>query len=186
MPEYRLGAVLFPALLLLVLPALAAYPWQIPLGEPLALPFLTLITILFGTLRYPGLFFSPLVFISGILCDLFTRSPLGFWTLLFLLTLACARTASLFYERYGRLAYFSGFVLTLIFITSGVWGLSSLYQFHWQDWRLPLEGLIMGLVLLPAPALLLVGLEKLFIFKSETKRAKTFGSRPRYTSPHNY
>ena len=177
--QYRFTALFPPIILLLALPALAAYSWQVPIGKSLALPLLTLLTILFGSLRYPGLFLSPLVFLSGLLCDLFTRSPFGFWTLLFLITLACARSTTLIVEQRGRLAGTVCFILTLIFMTANVWGLSSLYLMEWQDLRTSLEGMIMAFVLLPVPALFLVGLEKLLILKNEKSSSRSFGSYQR-------
>ncbi len=177
--EYRSTALLLPAFLLLALPAFAAFPWQITFGQAIALPFLTLLTILFGSVRYPGLFLSPIVFISGLLCDLFTRSPLGFWTLLFLLTLACARATTLLTAQRGDLATYLCLVTALIFMTASVWGLTSLYQLAFQDVRPTIEGMLMALLLLPVPALLLVGLEKLFIFKNEKIAPRSFGSQLR-------
>ncbi len=179
MLEYRYTALLLPTFLLLALPAFAAYPWQIPLGKSTALPLLTLLTILFGSVRYPGLFLSPFVFISGLLCDLFTHAPLGFWTLLFLLTLACARTTILITRQRGQLAIYLCMFATLIFMTGSVWALSSLYKFAWQDVQTILEGMFMALLLLPAPALILVGLEKLLILKDQKISSRSFGSLQR-------
>ncbi len=179
MYEYRFTALLLPAFLLLALPALAAFPWQLSFGQAIALPFLTLLTILFGSVRYPGLLLSPFVFISGLLCDLFTRSPLGFWTLLFLLTLACARTTTLLTAQRGELATYLCLLTALIFMTAGVWGLTSLYQLALQDLRPTIEGMVMALLLLPIPAAFLMGLEKLFIFKNEKIAPRSFGSQLR-------
>ena len=177
--EYRSTALLLPAFLLLALPALAAFPWQISFGQAIALPFLTLLTILFGSVRYPGLFLSPMVFISGVLCDLFTRSPLGFWALLFLLALACARTTTLLTAQRGDLATFLCLLAALIFMTANVWGLTSLYQLAWLDVRPTIEGMFMALLLLPVPAVFLIGLEKLFILKNQKIAPRSFGSQLR-------
>ncbi len=177
MLEYRLTALLLPGFLLLALPALAAYPWQMLVGQTTALPFLTLLTILFGAVRYPGLFLSPLVFLSGLLCDLFTHSPLGFWTLLFLLALACARTTTLLTAERGPLVIALCLTAVLIFMTASVWGLTSLYQFAWQDLRISIEGMSMALLLAPVPALFVLGLEKLLILKNEKVPSRPFRSQ---------
>ncbi|MCP4937459.1 MAG: hypothetical protein GY927_25415 [bacterium] len=177
--EYRSTALLLPAFLLFALPTLAAFPWQIPFGQAIALPYLTLLTILFGSVRYPGLFLSPFVFISGLLCDLFTRSPLGFWALLFLLTLACARTTTLLTAQRGPLAVYLCMLVALIFMTAGIWGLSSLYQLALQDPRTTIKGLVMALLLLPVPVLFLVGLEKLFILKRYKIAPRSYRSQQR-------
>jgi len=171
--DYRLTAPVLPVLLLFLLPALAAYPWQMPMGTSLALPFLTLLVILFCTLRYPGILVSPVVFISGLACDLFTRSPLGYWTFLFLITLSCARAITLVVESHGRMAGWICFFFALAFITFVAWAVASLYQFAWQIPALTIEGMLMALALLPLPVLLLVGLEKLLILPEDN-----FISRP--------
>lgn len=175
MLKYRYTALVLPAALLLLLPALAAYSWQMPFGGGLALPFLTLLTILFSALRYPGLMLSPLVFASGLACDLFTRSPLGYWTLLFLITLSCAHMTTLIVERRGRLAGWLCFCITVITMSALAWFLASLYQFEWQELRKTVDGMIMALVILPFPALFLVGLENLLILKRAKKPSRSFG-----------
>ncbi len=173
---YRLTAPLLPALLLLFLPALAAYPWQLPVETGLVLPFLTLLVILFCALRYPGLLFSPLVFLSGLACDLFTRSPLGYWTLLFLLTLACARTAASLVTRRGPFFGWLCSGLTLILAAAAAWGLASLYQFEWQPVDKIRNGLFFALLLLPVPALLLTGMEHWLILPAERNGLKRYRS----------
>ena len=165
--DYRLSAPVLPIFLLLLLPALAAYPWQLPIGTSLALPFLTLLVILFCALRYPGILVSPVVFVSGMLCDLFTRSPLGYWVLLFLLALACARATTLIVESHGRFAGWLCFFITLAFTPFAALAVASLYQFEWQAPTATIEGMLMALALLPLPVLLLVGLEKLLILPTD-------------------
>ena len=170
--KYRLSAPILPFFLLLFLPALAAYPWQMPFGTSLIFPFLTMLMVLFCALRYPGLLFSPIVFFSGLACDLFTRSPLGFWTFLFLITLSCARTTTAIVERFGRPTGWVCFFVSLFFLTTLAWGTASLYQMEWQDPYTSIEGMVMALVLLPLPALFLAGLEKLLILRSESDQSR--------------
>ncbi len=173
--NYRFTALVLPTFLLIFLPAMAAYPWHFPLGNALALPFLTLLTILFATLRYPGLLLSPLVFLSGLICDLATRSPLGFWILLFLITLSCARTTSQLVVQRGLLMGSLGFGVILVLIPVCVWGLSSLYQFEWQNPDISINGMIMAVILFPLPFFLFLGLEKAFILKKEDGSQGAFG-----------
>ena len=165
MSNYRLTALLVPAALLLVLPAFAAYPWQIPLGSSLALPFLLLLTILFAGLRYPALLPSPLVFLSGLLCDLFTRSPLGFWTFLALFALLCTRIPAPFLHNRSAWLRTVVFAFSLVIVTMATWALASLYQLEWQEPRTTIDGLVAALFLLPVPALLFIGVEKGLILK---------------------
>ena len=165
--RYRITALLLPVLLLAFLPALAAYPWHLPLGDGLAFPFLTVLVMMVCALRYPGLLPSPVVFLSGLACDLFTRSPIGYWTLLMLVTLALCRLTVTLSEQYGRLLALFCYALMPVSITVLAHALASLYQFSWQPIRPLLEGMLMALILLMAPLMLLLGLETVLITKKD-------------------
>ncbi|MCF6198322.1 MAG: hypothetical protein L3J67_02805 [Hyphomicrobiaceae bacterium] len=177
--RYRITALVLPVMLLAFLPTLAASQWHMPLGDGLAFPFLTVLVVLICALRYPGLLPSPLVFCSGLACDLFTRSPLGYWTLVMLITLALARFAETFHEHHGRLVRAVSTVLLPAFITLIAWILASLYELSWQPVRTTIEGMLMALLLLIVPVLLLMGLETLLITKKQNDPSRTF-RRSRY------
>lgn len=167
MPRYRVTAPLLPGLLLLLLPALAAYPWQLPFGSDLALPMLGLLTAFFCALRYPGLLLSPIIFLAGLACDLFTRAPLGYWALLFMAASICAALAATLAERYGALIGWLCLLVMAPLAAGAAWGLSSLYMEHWLDIRAISDGLLMALILLPLPILLLIGLEPLLMLRTD-------------------
>ncbi len=170
--EYRLTAPLLPGLLIFLLPAFAAYPWKMPIGNSLTLPFLTLLIILFCSLRYPGILFSPIVFLAGLSCDLFTRSPPGYWTFLFLMALTCARGTTQIVEARGRAIGWICFLLTLVVITFLGWVIASLYQGHWQTPHAMMTGMGLALILLPFPALLLTGLEDRLVLHADKKEKR--------------
>jgi len=172
--RYRITALLLPLLLLAFLPALAAYHWRIPLGEGLAFPFLGVLVVLFCALRYPDLLPSPLVFGSGLAFDLFTRSPLGYWTLIMLIALALARFTASLHERRGSVVLALGYLLLPMVLTFIAWGSASLYQFSWQPAAKTIEGMLMALILLILPVMLLIGLEAALITKRQTNLSPAF------------
>jgi rod shape-determining protein MreD len=62
-----------------------------PFG-PVPAPLLPVMVLHFWTVARPGLIPAPLVFLTGILLDLLTGAPLGFWALGLLAVSATART----------------------------------------------------------------------------------------------
>jgi len=165
-PGYRFTSLIMPAFLLVMIPAFAAYPFDAPVGGGLTLPFLTLLSILFIAFRYPGLLPSPLVFISGLACDLFTGAPIGFWSLLFLLALAGARLLGSL-SRGRTLAVAAGFLASSIIAAIAAWGLASLYGQNWQEgWKFT-RAMIMAGVLMPLPAMALAAFEDVLIFRGD-------------------
>ncbi len=177
--RYRITALILPVLLLAFLPALAAYHWRMPLGDGLAFPFLGVLIVLFCALRYPDLLPSPLVFGSGLAFDLFTRSPLGYWTLIMLIALALARFIASLHERHGSLILALGYLLLPVILTFVAWGAASLYQFAWQPPATTIEGMMMALLLLIPPVMLLIGLETALITKKPGHLSPAF-RRSRY------
>jgi len=173
--RYRMTALVLPVMLLAFLPTLAAYQWHMPLGDGLAFPFLTILVVLICALRYPGLLPSPLVFCSGLACDLFTRSPLGYWTLIMLLTLVLARLTVTFHQGHGRLIRGASTLILPAFITLIAWILASFYELSWQPPRPIIEGMLMALLLLVVPVSLLMGFETLLITKKKTDPSRMFG-----------
>jgi hypothetical protein len=165
--RYRMTGMLLPSLVLLALPALAAYPWRLPFGETLALPLVGVMTTYFCAQRYTGLLLAPVAFLAGLACDLFTRAPLGYWALLCVLAAICGGASSYYAQRLGP--WFGWLCLLLMAPLSAalVWGLSSLYLWQLQDVALVRDGLVMALLLLPLPLVLLVGLEPLLTVRTD-------------------
>lgn len=61
-----------------------------PLG-PIPLPLLPVMTVYFWTIVRPGLMPTALVFLAGLVLDLLTATPLGFWALSLLAASGAAR-----------------------------------------------------------------------------------------------
>jgi cell shape-determining protein MreD len=122
-----------------------------------------MLTIIFIEFRYYGLLPSLAVFASGLASDLFTGSPPGFWSLLFLLALAMSRTINaLAGEKRTALAIY-GFIISALVMTAAIWLLTSLYHMQWQEgWKFVRAGVAAAL-LWPLPALALIGLEEILI-----------------------
>jgi len=175
--RYRFTSYLPPVGVLLVLPGFAAFDWSLPLGGALTPPFLTLLIFYFCVVRYPELILSPLLLPVGLATDLFTRSPMGYWTLLFILAFACALLTTRLVDSLGKAVGWLCFALTLFICAAAAWALWSLYLGGFQDgWRVA-GALAMALLLFPLPVMLFVALEPLLIIKPERTLQGRHGAR---------
>lgn len=91
----RLIDAALPATTLLLTALLALLPWGLPFETyPFArhlVPMLPYMVVHYWTVRRPSAMPATLVFATGLLIDVMTRGPLGFWSLLYLFGCAIAR-----------------------------------------------------------------------------------------------
>lgn len=130
----RLGGGTVPALSVLVLAVLAVLPWGLPADGRFVLPFLPVIAIHYWSSRHPGRL-SPLIpFAAGLLVDVLSNGPLGYWPLLYL-TSALLAGEVVGAPGPGSAARSGLFVAALMVLVAAAWGVSSLYDFAVADWR---------------------------------------------------
>lgn len=162
MPLRRIATAALPAVTILCMAILASMPWGAPLPVRFALPLLTLGCIDFWVLRRPRLVPSPVVFAAGLVTDLTTSGPLGYWTLMYLLGLAaCIHGPRLLTERLeGPLQMVQ--LIALVALVSFVgWLVTMVYFLRPMPMRPALLGGIVACGLYPVLAFLLAPLETL-------------------------
>lgn len=143
---------IFPTVVLLVAVVVAAVPWVVPSQASFVLPLLLTIIVFLLTLLRKRQLPNLSVFAAGLLMDVLTAGPLGYWAILFLLTYMLA----VFYRSRAGRDGFAG--LWLVFagtaaIAAGAgWALASLYFVRIIDWQPMLIGGAVAVGLFPLVA----------------------------------
>jgi rod shape-determining protein MreD len=78
MPMRRL-VILVPSLIVLGVTLIAALPWGIPAPSRFVLALLPVVAITHFTLIRAGLVPTPIAFAAGLMLDVLTYGPLGYW-----------------------------------------------------------------------------------------------------------
>jgi rod shape-determining protein MreD len=115
----------FVSVALLVL--LAALPWGLSPEDRMALPLLPVIAIHYWTLRHDALIPEWLVFAFGLMLDILTQGPLGFWSLLYLLGYLLAVLSQPLAGR-GAGARLMSLLAALVIVSAAAWLVASAYQ----------------------------------------------------------
>ena len=141
-----------PSLFLFLAVVVAAVPWALPSRASFILPLLLIIIVYVLTLQRRTVLPSLSVFAAGLLMDILTAGPLGYWGIIFLLTHTLAAL-------YGRRDATPGFgMLWLVFAAIAVvtsisgWVLASLYFVRVIDWQPMLIGGAVAVALFPLVA----------------------------------
>jgi rod shape-determining protein MreD len=140
---------LLPTLSLLVAVIAAAVPWGLPVNATFILP-LVVVMMVFCWRALPGTVLpSYLAMLLGLLTDITSGGPLGFWALMCLIgATAGARSPSLTDGRdLGRLWLVWGGVACLVAVLG--WLLASLYFLRWIDWWPIAFGAFASILLFP-------------------------------------
>lgn len=136
-----------------VLTVLAALPWGLPTEDRFFLPMLPAVAIHYWALRRHGALPEWSVFVAGLLLDIFTHGPLGYWPLVYLAayTLGVVEATAGRKWQVLRLALFAA---SLALIAAFGWAVASIYFFELADWR----PYVRGVGLAAAAAVLIVPL----------------------------
>lgn len=143
-----------PAISVALLTLLSALPWGLPPEIRFVLPLIPIIGIHFWITRAQGLLSEWFVFACGLLLDVLTNGPLGFWSGMYLLafvfsTLAGPRARQL------PLGGWATFVLIASVLAVTEWAVSSVYYLELADWRPLAVAAFAAVVLYPPVAFLL-------------------------------
>lgn len=142
----------FPSIVLFLAVVIAAVPWVLPAEASFILPLMLIIIIFVLTLMRKRKLPGPSVFAAGVLMDILTAGPLGYWAILFLLTYSVAvqYRARAVRPDFGMLwAVFSG---TALLAAGAGWALASLYFVRIIDWWPMVIGGLVAIVLFPLAA----------------------------------
>lgn len=151
---------ILPALSVAVLALLAVLPWGAADTTRFALALLPLAAIHYWCARRPLLMPAALVFTVGIAMDVATHGPLGFWSLLALVTAAAARLP--LQVGRGPLARYAVFAVTMILVASLAWAVASLYFLRGIEWHPMLLAAIAAIAAYPLVALALMPIDRLW------------------------
>lgn len=142
----------FPSLILFLAVVVAAVPWVLPAEASFILPLLLIIVIFILSLlkrrSLPGLS----VFAAGVLMDILTAGPLGYWAILFLLSFTVAVQYRVRTARPNFTSLWAAFSGTALLAAGTGWALASLYFVRIIDWRPMLIGGVVAIVLFPLVA----------------------------------
>jgi len=131
----RLTRKILPSLVLLVAVVIAAVPWALPETASFILPLLLIILVFILTVQRGFELPSLSVFAGGLVMDILTAGPLGYWAAIFLLTHTLARL----YRDRSAPREFGGlwvaFAGTAIAVSVAGWALASLYFVRIIDWQ---------------------------------------------------
>jgi rod shape-determining protein MreD len=134
---------LLPSLTILTIVLLGALPWGQGHNMRFLLPAAPFMAIHFWTCRHPEVVAAPFVFFVGLVVDLLTSGPLGFWPLVFLCGFAVTRMFNRLFPAQDDFARWRSFVAASSIATSTAWLIASFYFLQLVDWR-PMLGSVLG------------------------------------------
>ncbi len=131
----RLLKGVLPAVWVLIAVIVSAVPWGLPATTGFVLPLVTaMLVFLFASRTTPGL--PPwFAFLAGMLTDMLTAGPLGYWAFIFLVAYALGRAVAFSAAPRGMLSLLSAYVLSAGLTAATAWGVASLYYVRLIDWQ---------------------------------------------------
>ncbi|MEM9591640.1 MAG: hypothetical protein AAF967_09920 [Pseudomonadota bacterium] len=139
-----------PAFSVLIAVIATAVPWGLPADATFILPLLVVMMV-FCWRAIPGTELHPAAAaVLGLLADLLSGGPLGFWALMCLAAATIGLTPGSFRER--RDVWLQWLTWTAFISVLGLFGwlLASLYYLRWIDWWPVLFGVVTSIVVFPA------------------------------------
>jgi rod shape-determining protein MreD len=136
---------LVPIASVAVLTLIAALPLGWPIDVRFLMPLLPYTAIHYWAVRRPKQMPEWGVFLAGLMTDVLTQGPLGFWSLMFLIGVV-AVDATRDMPDWGALGRWGQFCGTLLLLGFCQWLVASIYFVNLEDWRpLLLAGAITAL-----------------------------------------
>ncbi len=131
--------VIVPVLVISMAVVFAIAPLGLPDWAGIMAPVLPAFLACVFIMRGRGVALSPVLFGGGLVVDIASDGPLGFWALIYLFAtlIAYQLPASLVQSRVGRAC---GLVLIVFAVAVAEAGLASLYQLKWVNWHSVLGG----------------------------------------------
>lgn len=125
---------LAPVLSVAALALLAVLPWGLPADGRFVLPFLTVIAIFYWSLRSPERLPLWVPFVAGLVVDVLSNGPLGYWPLIYLASVMMG------VEAHGVASSRAGvnwglFAVATGALVIGAWGVASIYHLALADWQ---------------------------------------------------
>ncbi|MBS0234646.1 MAG: rod shape-determining protein MreD [Proteobacteria bacterium] len=149
-----------------ILTVVAILPWGLPVEDRFVLPLLPIVAIMYWTLDRDAWLPEWAVFLAGLMLDVLTQGPLGYWALIYLVAYIAAVFVShlRFETALGRFGAFAG---AIIGVTAFAWLAASVYFLKVLDW----EPYIRSAAFALAAACLILGVRAIFGSRNESDRA---------------
>ena len=123
---------ILPAASVAALTIVAILPWGLPTADRFVLPLLPVVAIYYWTLDRDAWLPEWIIFLAGLLLDVLTQGPLGYWALVYLVAYVVAVYCSRFEldTTAQRLALFAG---AIVAVTLFAWLAASAYFISFLD-----------------------------------------------------
>jgi rod shape-determining protein MreD len=140
-----------PILSVVLLTLISALPWGLPADDRFFLPLLPAAAVYMWTLNGKGWLPEWAVFAAGLMLDILSQGPLGYWALIYLLAhlMATMTSESALTSKLGRVGVL---VSALVGLAAIAWAVGSLYFFEVLDWTPYATGAIFAAVVAMALA----------------------------------
>jgi rod shape-determining protein MreD len=149
-----------PGLSVLILAVLAVLPWGGSDSVRFAIAMLPMMAIQYWATRRPQMMPISLVFAAGLLLDVLTHGPLGFWALLALAASALGRSDGALSSRSTALGRAVGYAFAMFALAGLAWVIASVYFNRLVDWRPMVNGAAFTVLLYPLLALLMMPVDR--------------------------
>jgi len=140
---------IFPTLVLLLGVVIAAVPWALPVAAGFVLPLQLIILVFALSLQRVHVLPTFSVFAAGLLMDVLTAGPLGYWAIIFLITHTLARFLARRTTSLSFIMLWAMFAATAATASMAGWALASLYFVRLIDWQPMLIGAGAAVALFP-------------------------------------
>lgn len=155
-----------PVATVAILTVAAILPWGLPVEDRFVLPLLPIVAIMYWTLDRDAWLPEWAAFLAGLMLDVLTQGPLGYWALIYLVAYVAAVFVShLCFET--ALGWSAAFASAIVAVTTFAWLAASVYFLEVLDWRPYVRSAAFAL----AAACLIMGARALFGSKNQRDRA---------------
>jgi len=120
---------------LVILLIIAALPWGLPFQWRFVLPMLPYAAIHYWTVNRRGWMPAGIVFAAGLIIDIVTNGPLGFWSMIYLTGHLLAVWLSGPVSAGNAVSRWLGFVGVLAALSGLQWAAASVYFVAWLPWQ---------------------------------------------------
>ena len=153
-------SAMLPIVSILVAVFATAVPWGLPADTTFVLP-LVVVMMVFCWRTIQGAVLPPIVvMLIGLLTDVTTGGPLGYWGLMALMASSIAGWTQSITDKGGVGLLWLVWLPVVVLLAGFGWLLASLYFFRWVDWRAIAIGAAASAVLFPHVSYLLLRLER--------------------------
>lgn len=132
---HALRAALLPSLAILVAVVAAALPWGLPAAVAFVPPLLTGLLVFLFAVQRQALLAPWFVFVAGILHDLLTGGPVGYWALVFLAAHGTGRGLPIADVPRPRPLLLPRVILASAGMASAAWLAASGFYVRLVDWQ---------------------------------------------------